>query len=243
MKKEPYRIGATSLSTDERAGLYNILSQCYFAPDESLLRNLKNSGFLGQHLLKSLGENIIEKDGLRILSLDFSRLFLGPFKPLALPYGSVYLDNRAGLMGDSTVKVNKFYQGEGLEASLREVPDHIAMELEFMYYLVVKEACARHRGNNEWVDYRRKQFFFLSAYLGSWVPEFAACVKKNARTEFYRVLARVTQLFIEDDLEALTTHDKMSTSSALDSKSVIQTVSQLTALSLRGRFLPEAIIS
>ena len=44
-------------------------------------------------------------------------------------------------MGDSTMEVIKMYEEQGLsmDSEFRNLPDHITVELEFMYYLIFKE--------------------------------------------------------------------------------------------------------
>ncbi len=201
---EPLKVEKVLLITHSRADSYKILSQCYFLPDENLFNNLKNLDALSGNPCLELIQYILTSDALELLRVDFSRLFVGPFKLPAPPYGSVYLDGGGRIMGDSTIAVRKQYQEEGLEISLKEVPDHIAIELEFMYYLIVKEMGTLKSGNNEAAaDCEEKQLFFLSEYLGSWVPQFAGAVEKGARTEFYRALARATQSFVQSDLRAL----------------------------------------
>ena len=86
-----------------RALLYKILSECFYPPEAESLKS------------------------------DFSRLFIGPFKLLAPPYGSIYLDGNSCLMGASTMEVRQLYRNEGLNPVIKEAPDHIAIELEFMY--------------------------------------------------------------------------------------------------------------
>ena len=65
---------------------------------------------------------------LEALTIDFARLFVGPYKLLAAPYGSVYLDSGRTTMGDSTLDVKSRYCEAGLNAAtnFKEAPDHIA---------------------------------------------------------------------------------------------------------------------
>ena len=79
------------------------------------------------------------------LLVDYTRLFLGPVDTLAKPYGSVWLGGDAPLMQDSTMAVLQLYEEAGFEIDedFRELPDHIAAELEFLYLLLFREAEAR----------------------------------------------------------------------------------------------------
>ena len=93
-----------------------------------------SSGMVTDHPdSKLLNENVDE------LKVDHARLFIGPFSLLAPPYGSMHLDTTEHLMTESTIQVQQWYASEGMEIDIPEVPDHIRIELEFMYYLVFRE--------------------------------------------------------------------------------------------------------
>jgi TorA maturation chaperone TorD len=191
-------------SATSRADSYKLLSECYFPPDQNLLKVIKSIDHSWDDTFRRLKSSMPTLDVLKVLTLDYSRLFLGPFKVLASPYGSVYLDGKVSLVGDSTLEAEKFYQSQGLKISLKDVPDHIAIELEFMYYLVSKEITALKGNDHKGVEsYRQKQFLFLSKHLGRWIDQFSACIKKAAQTEFYITLAKTSSLFIRKDLKSL----------------------------------------
>jgi TorA maturation chaperone TorD len=111
-------------------------------------------------------------------------------------------------MGDSTVDVRKFYEDEDLEMVIKDAPDHIAMELEFMYYLVAKQIQAANEGNlHNILLYKQKQKTFLCSHLARWLPEFTENVQENAQTEFYRKLAQLTEMFVKRDSDACALFD------------------------------------
>ncbi|MHA2068539.1 MAG: TorD/DmsD family molecular chaperone [Candidatus Thorarchaeota archaeon] len=138
------------------------------------------------------------------LTIDYSKLFVGPYKLLAPPYGSVYLENTTRVMGDSTLDVKNRYAEEGLLVDLKEAPDHIAIELEFMYYLISKEIeTALNSDAVSTAAYLEKQKDFLGTHLGVWVSDLASNIAANAETVFYRNLARLTDSFVKEDLKVL----------------------------------------
>lgn len=154
--------------------------------------------------LRSEMAKVVDLDNVESLQVDYSRLFIGPYGLLAPPYGSMYLENMGILIGASTLDVQRRYAREGLSVDIKEVPDHIAIELEFMYYLVLKEEEANSIGDSQSAAaYQKKQKAFLVSHLGVWVADFADKVESNARTEYFRTLARVTKSFIKRDLELL----------------------------------------
>jgi TorA maturation chaperone TorD len=146
----------------------------------------------------SMEESIL-KYGNEELLVEYSRLFIGPFGVIAPPYGSVYLDGERRVMGDSTMKVIGMYRDEGLSGSsdVRELPDHVAVELEFMSYLVFKEIKAL-----ETSDLRaaaaavEKQERFSGELLRRWIPPFCEMIKENTENGFYTALAQCASTFI-----------------------------------------------
>jgi TorA maturation chaperone TorD len=196
------------LQTDLRADAYRILAECYHSPDDEFLQAL--GGLAGHSDTVDQIAQAASGADLDKLQVDHARLFLGPYKLLAPPYGSIYLEDGA-LMGNSTMNVEEFYRQEGMEASGQEVPDHITAELEFMYVLIGKEAEATKTGDPDaTARYRQKQKTFLDLHLGTWIAEFTDKIQQEAQTEFYRTLGHITGQFVRDDLELLSTDHSTS---------------------------------
>ncbi len=193
------------LSREEyRGNSYKLLSECYYLPDEKLIEILNGIDKSWGWLYSEIARSIPELSDIESIKIDYSKLFLGPNSLIAPPYGSVYLENTRRVMGDSTMDVMNRYREEGLDISIKEVPDHIAIELEFMYLLIFKQVEAIRSSNPEnAASYLRKQQAFLESHLGMWVPEFANNIEANGQTEFYKNLARSTKLFVEEDLRSL----------------------------------------
>ena len=102
-------------------------------------------------------------------------------------------------MQDSTIAVLELYHEGGFEMDeqFRELPDHIAAELEFLYLLIYKEHQAHLTGEPEAATAAaalRKRF--LDAHLGSWIGPFTAAVRAGAQSAFYRELAEFTERFV-----------------------------------------------
>jgi TorA maturation chaperone TorD len=192
-----------------RRDSFKLISACYHPPSRDLIPTLRElqdrlrqicaEAVQPVRRMKEQLETIEDFDGLLI---DYSRLFLGPYELLAPPYGSVYLDVGRRVMGDSTVDTRNRYRDAGLDISkdFCEAPDHIAAELEFMYFLIFKEIQALSNFDSELaIDYLKKQKSFLEQHLTAWVAEFSDNIEKNAQTEFYRNLGRCTSLFVLND--------------------------------------------
>lgn len=189
-------------SNNPRGDCYKLLADCYYKPDEQLLNKLRNvDASIGLHL-GDISKDIPADDQLASLAVDFSRLFVGPFKLLAYPYESAYLDGGQQSVINSSNDVEQQYRKEGLDIVLKEASDHIAIELEFVYFLIAKEVEARNIDATSVAnDYVKKQKLFLQDHLGKWVSEFANNVQLHAQTEFYKNLANLTMAFVEADLE------------------------------------------
>ena len=193
-----------TVTTDcERAAVYKTLAECYYCPDDALLNLLNDATEATGDLLSEVVRNAPRADDLERHTVDYSRLFVGPFKVLAPPYGSIYLEN-GKFMGDSTLAVRDVYAQEGLDIVLKDAPDHISMELEFVYFVALREAEARENGDLRQVaSLRDSQASFLRTHLGAWVEAFASNIQEHAQTEFYKALGRHTKRFVLEDLDQL----------------------------------------
>lgn len=84
-------------------------------------------------------------ESLDDLLVDYTRVFLGPVDAPARPYGSVWLGPDKLTMQDTTMAVVALYEEGGFDIAedFRELPDHVAAELEFLYLLLFREAKSR----------------------------------------------------------------------------------------------------
>lgn len=195
-----------------RADLCRFLAACYYEPGTEFAEERLFDSMLAAALrlepefaasARRLGEAFATEDGQTLL-VDYTRLFLGPVDTLARPYGSVWLRGDNVLMQDSTLAVLQLYDEGGfdLDESFRELPDHVAAELEFLYLLIFRETEARGSGNFDALaavtDLRKR---FLTAHLGAWVRPFTGAMAADAQTVFYRELAELTARFVEMEAE------------------------------------------
>ena len=196
-------------SQQQRANCYKLLSLCYYQPDKeigSIINALSNEirelvPEAVEHLEEVSQEIDEHQDDLNYFLIDYAKLFVGPFNVLASPYSSVYLGHERRVMGDSTLEACKMYQKAGLEISgdLKDVPDHIKVELEFMQYLILKDASPE---DDSALAFDLQKEFLLN-HLALWLPDFTQTVIKNAQTILYKNLAEVTHIFISRDKEVL----------------------------------------
>ena len=194
-----------------RENLSRLLAACYYQPgpefaEEKVFDSMLEAATrihpeLAAHAQR-LGEDYAA-EGHDQLLLDYTRLFLGPNHIIAKPYGSIWLEHGNTVMGESTMAVLDLYQEGGFDMSVefREVPDHIAVELEFLYLLIYRENEAQRNGEPKALKVKaalRKRF--LDAHLGRWIGPFTSTVIAGAQSSYYRKLAKLTVGFV--DLEA-----------------------------------------
>jgi TorA maturation chaperone TorD len=80
----------------------------------------------------------------------------------------------------------------------REMPDHVAVELEYLYLITFNIAEASEEAKrNDLIRLKQK---FLKEHLGRWVVPFTEAIRKEAETDFYRQLADVTEQIVAEDL-------------------------------------------
>ena len=193
-----------------RMAAFRLLSDCYFLPDPGLSEKLENLEFNMVNVcqpavkwVQNMRKEFEAGADLEPLKVDFSKLFVGPYKLSAAPYGSVYLEGERKMMGDSTLDVRNRYREAGLDTAnnFKDAPDHIGAELEFMYYLIFKEIEAFANSDIETaIDFIQKQKSFLEDHLMAWVPEFAKSIIENAESPFYPNLAKTTKAFLRRKL-------------------------------------------
>lgn len=193
-----------------REDLCRLLAACYYEPEpafaaEGLFDNLLAATRLVDEAFvphaQAMGEAFRATEAQALL-LDYTRLFLGPMDILAKPYGSVWLDQEKTLMNDSTLALLELYKEAGFEMDeeFKELPDHVAAELEFLYLLIFRENESLRAGDTT----RREQASdlkkrFLNQHLGRWIGPFAAAMRGNAQTGFYPQLADLTEGFVRQE--------------------------------------------
>ena len=196
-----------------RMEAFRLLSDCYLLPDAGLSEKLENLEFNMANVCEPAAKWIqkMRKEfetgaDLEALKVDFSKLFVGPYKLFAAPYGSVYLDGDRKVMGDSTLDVKNRYRKAGLDTAknFKDAPDHITAELEFMYYLIFKAVEAFASSDAETaIGFFQKQKSFLEDHLMAWVPEFVNSIIEYAENPFYLNLAKATATFLKENYQVV----------------------------------------
>jgi TorA maturation chaperone TorD len=144
------------------------------------------------------------------LDQQYQDLFVVPLGRYVTPYEAVYRDERIVgdeivrglLMGPSTLGVRALYRAAGLEIvpELRELPDHVGLELACMGALCGAEARAWEHGDREGIRRAREiEIRLLGEHLLEWVPPLCARVRQNAGGPFYRGVAALTEAVLRHE--------------------------------------------
>lgn len=194
------------LEVIRRGDCFRLLAACFYEPDRSLLLEEQ----VGENLTVIFEKNhtdctlfteamLLALSGIDqgSLAVAHAALFVGPFELIAAPYGSVYTEKTRRVMGESTMDTARYYQEAGLSVDVKEPPDHIIVELEFMYYLCSKEAdAAKNRLYDEAHRFREMQVRFYHHALNPWAGQFCEAIRTGTDNEFYLNLAECFDCFL-----------------------------------------------
>lgn len=127
------------------------------------------------------------------LAAEYRRLFVGPAKKAAAPWGSVYTDKDQVVFGASTLALRDWLRTSGVEVHREggeEPEDHIGTMLELMAWLA--------ENRPELLDE------YLRLHLLTWAPHFLTLMQGATTSDFFAGLAELTRaslLGIQDALE------------------------------------------
>lgn len=198
-----------------REDLCRFLAACFYEPgpefgEENLFGSMVTAASrihsdLAEQARK-LGEAFAAED-MQTLLVDYSCLFLGPVQVLAQPYESSWIKTPTKA-GDRLSAVLDLYSTGGfdIDEEFRDLHDHVAVELEFLYLLTFKRNDAQRAGQtDELMLLEQLERQFLNEHLGAWIEPFAAAIRSGAQTSFYRQLADFTERFIQMEAARLGT--------------------------------------
>lgn len=138
-------------------------------------------------------------EGLRA---EFTRLFRGIQEGYGPPppYESLYREGR--LMGETTEAVQSQYRNQGFGVIDETVgpQDHIGAELKFLAFLCHRESEAWRQGDSEGGKAcLTAQGEFLERHLLRWAPDFCQRVQAESGAPFYRAVAELTAISLDQD--------------------------------------------
>ncbi|HET6492934.1 MAG TPA: molecular chaperone TorD family protein [Burkholderiales bacterium] len=204
-----------------RAALYSALAIGFqFPAQDSLDRLLTDESKASLSSAASLlypsgGSNLVSLiEGFPVAAADiaaalsarhrqlFGHTARGPVPPYETEYGNEALFQQPQELGD----LMGFYHAFGLtlKDNVKERPDHISCECEFLMFLALKEAYALEKGEREIVTETRKaEKLFLRDHLARFLPTFAAKLQREDPACFYGMLAQFCLLLISAECARL----------------------------------------
>lgn len=199
-----------------RSAMYQILSACFLYPTEKNLSMLKSPDFQehekelvlcyggideGAELKRCLKEvrGLFRVTAIETLQGVYQRI-VGHTMSKECPlyetqYGAAHVFQQVHELGD----IQGFYKAFGVDISdiEKERCDHISVELEFMHFLLYKQAYALENHGDEkaqiCVDAQKK---FLKEHLGKWAPLFSVLFGRKAGEGFYYAVSALTKEFL-----------------------------------------------
>lgn len=138
---------------------------------------------------------------------EFNRLFIGPFRPKAVPYESAYFLN-GGLLNEITDDVCRFYNDEGLQVSANKdgkMPDdYIGFEIQFLYFLSTNAInCWQEGDAGSALQILKKKQEFLINHPIKWFNEFAQAVKEKSEVEPWPIFDDFLNSYLENETKRL----------------------------------------
>ena len=197
-----------------RANVYGLLALAFSPP--KVESGKLYEAMLEAHRLLCPNDEPIPKEHTQDLataklSKEYLRLFVGPGRVQCPPYESVHREDRPILerglvMGPSTADVRHRYAEAGLvlPKNFTDLPDHIAVEMEFMHFLCAEKLKSVEQGNLQESAKRKKmEQEFLREHLEHWVERFSDCVLKSTNLSFYESAAKLLKSFVKNESEDL----------------------------------------
>lgn len=193
---------STELVSDTgRADVYSLLARAFTFPDEDFHQQIVSGDWASDtreavdrlpYSLPYTNDRWRPPSDYDAFQSEYIRLFevggrRGPPCPL---HSGHYARDRLQTLQE----VVRFYTFFGLRTRTGFMPDHAAVELEFMSSLA-----ATSDGSHDETSRRHAQRDFLTRHL-SWLPELAALVRGQRPLEFYRSLVTLTERFIQLEL-------------------------------------------
>ena len=130
----------------------------------------------------------------RDLMVEYAKLFVGPFAVPAMPYASIYLGSKT-LNNEITQWVSDLYAKCGLnfDSESNDLPDHLAVELDFLRYLTLKQyECLLAEQIEDYKHFLKLHQVFIHQHLFEWLSEFHQKVEQHATLPFYKALSKLT---------------------------------------------------
>lgn len=192
---------------------YRVLSGLFLPPDEERIATIVTAipelrqilwplsnlacGSSLDRMVKEL--ELLEDEGVERLREDYTALFLSGSRDHAVqPYESWHLGVDGYEQPAVSAELSVRYREAGLKVGLPgELPDHVAVELEFCAYLCHQEGDAEDEGSR--VRWRRERSVFLRQHPLRWLGAFVDGLAASMSDSRYVGYARTARAVAADD--------------------------------------------
>ena len=178
---------------DWRAAARILAAESHSRLSESLESLLDQLGGIGRAELKIAYESV------------FGHSAHGACPPYELEYGEEHSHRQPQELGD----IAAFYKAFGLQnaTGVHERVDHVAVECEFVHFLLFKEVTAQHQRDEERAALCEDALrHFFADHLGRWLPSFTRGLSKQAPVGLIKALADFALELVVADCHALELH-------------------------------------
>ncbi len=205
MKKKTSKraaLGRKSLHWLEAASRWRLLSLLFQLPTADTRRELRR---LAGSMRDELADLAREWAGVpvKLAAAEFHRVLgAGGIPAVESSYDPNALAGRGPMLADIAGFHEAFaYRPEHPPA---EVPDHIAVELDFLSYLSFKVAFALHEGRREEAQIANEGYNrFLEQHLATWVPAFREKLARSGSAFFIQAAAGIPIPQVKDKTKTL----------------------------------------
>jgi DMSO reductase family type II enzyme chaperone len=200
--------GESAQTAANRSRMYQLLGAAFAFPDEDFFDAVHDGSFattlaemcigLPYDLTRAATHDLVAGGtSYAEFESEYIRLFdVGPAGPPCPLYGGVYIGDRMKVMEDATRFYNFFHLR--LSSEMRELPDHITTEMEFLHYLTFREAEVCQQGSDV-SSLLRAERDFLARHLCKWMPHLQARLAKQTTLSFFPALVRFAATFLAAD--------------------------------------------
>lgn len=144
---------------------------------------------LCEGIVERIGEECGER-AVEVVSVEYTRLFVGPPSPAAPPWETMYRGNTNVGFGEATFEMRNCLHDLGLELSNgnRQYEDHMGIELLFL-----SELCRRAGKDNDCENQVRS---FIAKHPLSWVDAFLDRIEGVSPEGYFSGLVRLEKALL-----------------------------------------------
>jgi len=186
----------------DRARAYRQLAHLIAFPNREVHKALQTSAV---EAVDGHGNAVDVPTPYEAYEAEYIRLFeIAPKRPPCPLYEGYWRGRDGTERRELMAELMRFYRffGLSLGESVREMPDHLAVELEFMAVLTDGEAAAVAE-DGDGKSFRRAQRDVLQRHLGHWTPKVNGTIHEIDAHPFFQALVAEIDAQVQADLDMI----------------------------------------